>query len=127
VLDNSTLVGWLAFGMSTGGWADSELHAPTSIDYEFLHALRGNVRGGRITVSEARDALDSFLDADIQRHDAHRLLHAMWGFRHDLTAYDASYVALAQALGAPLVTADLRLARTARRWCHVIVPEQLPA
>lgn len=123
VLDNSALIDWVLGGIDSGPWAGTEWNAPTLIDYEFLHAIRSNVGGGRLTPSEAREGLDLFLGLTIQRHDAHRLLHAMWQFRHDLTAYDASYVALAQALGAPLVTTDLRLARAAVRWCRVIVPD----
>ena len=122
MLDNSTLTDWVLGDVESGTWAHAGWNAPTLIDYEFLHAIRGNVSGGRLTPSQGREGLDLFLRLTIQRHDAHRLLHAMWQFRHDLTAYDASYVALAQALGAPLVTTDLRLARTAIRWCRVIVP-----
>jgi len=98
------------------------LHAPTILDYEFLNALRGNVRGGKLTASQARETLDDFLGLTIERHAVHRLIHAMWRLRDNITAYDASYVALAEALGAPLVTFDLRLARAAERWCDVIVP-----
>ena len=109
-------------GRVADSWFHVELHAPTLIDYEFLHALRGNVRGGKLTATRAREALDAFTELTIERHAAHRLLNAIWRMRDNLTAYDAGYVALAELLGIPLVTMDLRLARAARRWCDVIVP-----
>ncbi|QDZ16536.1 type II toxin-antitoxin system VapC family toxin [Humibacter ginsenosidimutans] len=123
VVDNSALIRWLAAGDVAERWFTADLRAPTLVDYEFVHALRGIVRGGALTLSRAREALDLFGELTIERHAAHRLLQPMWHLRDDLSTYDASYVALAQLLGAPLVTLDLRLARTVRRWCEVIVPE----
>lgn len=122
VIDTSALVDWILFAVSSDPWRAATLHAPTLIDYEYAHAIRGNAHRGRITSSEGREAIELFLELHITRHHAGPLLRAMWGFRHDMTAYDASYVALAQALGAPLLTADRRLAAAARRWCDVIEP-----
>lgn len=50
------------------------------------------------------------------------LVTRIWAMRHDISAHDAGYVALAEALGVPLVTLDRKLARTAERYCEVIVP-----
>jgi len=122
VIDNSALIDSFVFGTATDDWAQVELHAPTLIAYEFAHAIRSNVHIGRIRASEGREAIESFLELHITRHPAEPLLRAMWSLRHDVSAYDVSYVALAQALGVPLLTCDRRLARTATRWCDVIVP-----
>ncbi|HEY5221759.1 MAG TPA: type II toxin-antitoxin system VapC family toxin [Microbacteriaceae bacterium] len=122
IIDNSALIDWILFGRPIAEWSAAALHAPTLIDYEFAHAVRSSVLIGRITASEGREAIESFLKLHIERHPARPLLRAMWAHRHDMSAYDASYVALAQLLGAPLLTCDRRLARTARRSCDVIVP-----
>ena len=62
----------------------------------------------------AAEALQDLADVDLDRHPHRPLLNAIWQWRHNLTAYDAAYVALAEILGQPLVTGDARLAAAPR-------------
>ena len=93
--------------------AEEDLHAPTLLDYEVVSALRGLARRGHLGTSRAYDALTDFDALSIQRWpSAAPLRRRALSLRDDLTAYDAPYVALAEALGCPLVTRDSRLARS---------------
>jgi predicted nucleic acid-binding protein len=87
------------------------LHAPHLADVEVMHVLRRLVRAGEIDGSVAESAIVSLLDLDIERHAHDALLKRVWNLRRNLTAYDAVYVALAESLGALLLTCDERLAR----------------
>ena len=86
------------------------LHVPHLIDAEVAHALRRHAAAGVIGAERGRDLLADFVDLPMQRHPHDWLLPRVWELRHNLTAYDALYVALAEALDAPLVTRDGRLA-----------------
>ncbi len=91
----------------------SPLAAPHLIDVETAHALRRCARFGEIDHRDGRKAMDDLADLPIRRYPHEILLPRVWDLRHNLTAYDAVYVALAEALDAPLVTRDRRLAGTA--------------
>jgi predicted nucleic acid-binding protein len=90
--------------------ADGDLHAPHLLDVEFLHALRRLVSTGRLGDDRAADARTDFADLAIVRYGHTVLADRVWGLRHNLSAYDATFVALSEALGVPLVTCDARLA-----------------
>ncbi|MGI8729234.1 MAG: type II toxin-antitoxin system VapC family toxin [Solirubrobacteraceae bacterium] len=90
--------------------AANELRAPHLIDIELLHALRRLVAHGELSSERAQDARADFADLQIVRHPHAPLADRVWALRDNLTAYDATYVALAEALGVPLVTCDARLA-----------------
>lgn len=119
VLDASAFVDDLLFDRAHGV---DLVDAPTTFDIEALSAVRKAELRGLIDAHEAADVLSVWSAMNIRRHGIRRLASRMWHFRHDITPADASYVALAEALGVPLVTADRRLARTAARYCDVIVP-----
>lgn len=88
------------------------LHAPALLDSEVLSAVRGLHLGGHLSEARARDALLDFGDLKIRRHPMTApLREAAFELRHRMTAYDASYAALAQALGVRLWTRDRPLAR----------------
>lgn len=89
---------------------DSDLHAPHLIDVEILHALRRLVAGSSLSEDRATDALRDFGDLLVIRYPHQPLAGRIWELRHNLTAYDAAFVGLAEALGAPLITCDSRLA-----------------
>jgi predicted nucleic acid-binding protein len=89
---------------------DGELCAPHLLDVELLHALRRLVLGGQLSEDRAADARDDFADLTVARYDHVVLADRTWALRHNLTAYDASFVALAELLDVPLVTCDARLA-----------------
>jgi predicted nucleic acid-binding protein len=86
------------------------LHAPHLIDAEVAHALRRLVAAGRIAPELGRHVLTDLVDLPLHRHPHDWLLPRVWELRHNLSAYDAVYIALAEALDAPLVTRDARLA-----------------
>lgn len=87
------------------------LHAPHLIDPEVLSALRRLVLRREIGASRAQLALEDFRELRLQRYPHGALLERIWALRSNLSAFDAAYVALAEALDAPLVTADGGLAR----------------
>lgn len=87
------------------------IHAPASIDLEVMQALGRRVRQGQLADDIASAALESFNRFPIRRQSFAPLLERIWTLRHSLTAYDAAYVALAEGLGAPLLTRDASLAR----------------
>ena len=95
--------------------ADETLHAPHLLDLEIAQVLRRYVRAACISADRGREALSDFLDLPLTRYPHFVLLTRVWQMRHNLTAYDAAYLALAEALDAPLITRDRALARTGSR------------
>lgn len=92
---------------SSSGW----LWAPFVVDAEVGHALRGTVRRGEVSAKAAKAALDDLMDMRLERVSHRFLSERAWELRGNVTFYDGLYVALAEALEAPLVTLDARLAR----------------
>ncbi len=86
------------------------LHAPHLLDVEAAQVIRRYAAHGDIDADRGRAALTNLADFPIRRYPHDVLLPRIWALRHGLTAYDAAYVALAEALGAVLLTRDRRLA-----------------
>ena len=86
------------------------LHAPHLIDVEIAQVLRRYVVRGDLYPERARQALDVLAQFPMTRYAHEPLLGRIWALRDNLTAYDASYVALAEGLRSPLATRDHRLA-----------------
>lgn len=105
---------------------DGDLHAPHLIDIELLNALRGLVRAGNLSPDRAADARLDFADLTIVRYGHEPLADRIWELRENLTAYDAAFVGLAEALDAPLITCDAALGsapgHTARVELHAVDP-----
>jgi len=91
--------------------ANETLHAPHLIDLEIAQVLRRYVRSAIISAERGAEALTDLVDFPLTRYPHFVLLTRIWQMRHGLTAYDAAYLALAEALDAPLITRDRALAR----------------
>lgn len=89
------------------------LHAPHLLDCEVAQVLRRYASAGEIAPARGREALLDLADFPLSRYPHDFLLPRIWELRHNLTAYDAVYVALAEVLDAPLLTRDRRLADAA--------------
>lgn len=94
------------------------LYAPHVLDLEVLHALRRH----RLADERADEAIRQYRDFGIRRYAHHWFLARIWELRFNFTAYDAMYVVLAEALRAPLITTDHRLAKAAARFIDVETP-----
>ena len=118
VLDASAAIEWLLQTPKAAAiearlfskTAQRRWHAPHLLDVEVAQVLRKQVAKG--VMSDARDleALQDFLDLPLVRYPHDFLLPRVWELRKNLTAYDAVYVALAEALGFPLATCDPNIA-----------------
>lgn len=106
--------------------ADSELHAPSLIDYEVASALRGHSLGGKLAEVQLQDAADDFSALNIERYPLSAMIRNVLDLRDNFTVYDAAYIVLAQALEVPLVTADAKLsgARELGVDVHVLRPPE---
>jgi predicted nucleic acid-binding protein len=119
VLDASAALDWL-LQTPTGHRIEERiysrgesLHAPHLLDLEVSQVLRRLARQGVISTRRAEEALRDLLDLRVTRYPHAVFLPRIWQLRQNLSAYDAAYVALAEQLGAPLVTRDQRLASAA--------------
>ncbi len=88
------------------------LAAPELIELEVLQVLRRVALGGEVSADRALSALEAFHDLPIDAIGHRALAARIWELRHQLSAYDAAYVSLAEALDAPLLTCDRRLSHT---------------
>ena len=94
--------------------ADEELHAPALLDFEVASALRGHMLGGKLDPVRLDQAVEDFSAFQIERHQMTSLLGHMLDLRENFTVYDAAYLVLAQALEAPVVSADTKLKEATR-------------
>ena len=97
------------------------LHAPELIDLEVTSAARRLVTGGAIDNQRALGMLTDLEELPLRRARHTPLLGRVWELRGNLTAYDAAYVALAEALRCPLATGDRRLAHAPGPRCEFVV------
>lgn len=101
--------------------ADEQVHVPTVADVEVASVLRKRVHLGRISAEDGWLALETYRWMGVTRHSTFAFFDRMWELRDNLTAYDAAYVALAEIIDCPLVTADARLSRAPGLRCPVTV------
>lgn len=86
------------------------MHAPHLLDVEVAQVLRRYTRTGELDPTRGLQALEDLVDLPLTRYPHDLFLLRVWELRHNVTAYDAAYIALAEALGALLLTRDAALA-----------------
>lgn len=120
VVDAGVVVELVAGGLDPDRLGADDLGAPHLIDSEVTHVLRGLVLRGSLSEAQAVVAMAGFLDLTLTRFPADWLRPRMWELRHNLSAYDATYVALTELIGATsLLTTDARLAKAPGLRCVV--------
>lgn len=100
--------------------AGSTVGVPHLIDSEVANALRRLVFAGELGVGDAHTVLTAWRVLAVRRFPVKGLLPRVWELRDNLSAYDAGYVALAEALGCALVTADARISSAPGLRCQVV-------
>jgi len=99
---------------------DTDWAAPAHLLTEVMSVVRGHALGSKLSLDRADDAVNALNALAASLSGCRTLLNRIWHLRHDLTSYDAAYVALAESLDVPLVTADARLSGSAGITCRVI-------
>ncbi len=122
VIDASVVVlGLLNDAKARRVMTDEALAVPHLVDSEVAHALRGQVARGVVSETTASEALGRWARVGVIRFAAVGLLGRVWELRENVSAYDGTYVALAESLDCPLVTADARLGRAPGPRCPITV------
>lgn len=129
VLDSSAIVALLVDGGPIGDWVaaratDTFLAAPALALYEAANVLRRQQLAGLLEPVEATLAHRDLVSLPMQLWPYASIADRAWELRETLTAYDASYVALAEHLGADLITLDRRLNRANGPTCTIVTPPQ---
>lgn len=126
-LDASVVVAALVDSGGNGGWAESviadgSLVGPELVLVEATNILRRLERAAHISKLEATSSQRDLLRLDMQLYPFAPFAERVWSLRDNLTAYDAWYVALAEALDCPLATLDRKLGRASGPTCEFIIP-----
>jgi predicted nucleic acid-binding protein len=127
VLDASAAIEWLlqtpaGLKIEKRLFSHSEpLHAPHLLDVEVAQVLRRYVRDKTLTAQRGQEALEDLCGAPLNRYPHDFLIPRVWELRATLTAYDAVYVALAELLGAALLTCDRQIASASGHHANVEV------
>lgn len=128
VIDASAVVAMLADSGPAGEWAThaagTRLAAPDLMPYEAGNILRRHVLARILDASAAALAHADLTALPLDLYPYTALAERAWALRDNLTIYDASYVALAELLGVPLVTLDARLAHASGPQCQVLAYEE---
>ncbi|MGR6973892.1 type II toxin-antitoxin system VapC family toxin [Streptomyces cynarae] len=130
VADCSALVFFLTDAGPTGRRVreriakEDRIAAPHLIDYEIMSALLGLARGRRggepkLNETQLRKALATYRDLVIDRHETLILWERVKSLSSNLSSYDAQYVALAETLGVPLLTCDVRISKSGAARCEI--------
>lgn len=127
IVDASVVGAALLTPSGHGMWAREVLHegglsAPHHMPVEVCHTLRRGVASGGTTAGDAAAAMGDLLELPIDLYPFEPVAERVWELRGTVTAYDAWYVALAEALDAPLATLDLRLSRASGPRCSFVLP-----
>jgi predicted nucleic acid-binding protein len=127
VVDASVVVAALALGDADGAWAEAilaegPLAAPHLMPIEVANILRRSAMAGDLTEAVANAAHGDLLALPIDLHAYEAVAERAWQLRKNLTLYDATYVALAEALAAPFATLDRKLARASGPRCEIRTP-----
>ena len=97
------------------------LHTAHLIDSEITSGLRRQVRKSQLSAADGWNVLRTWRRVAVTRYPVYGLFERMWEIRDNFSAYDASYVALAEALDCALVTADARLGNASQARCPITV------
>lgn len=97
------------------------LHSPHLIDSEIASGLRRLVQRNQLSAADGWNVLRTWRRLAVTRYPAHGLFERIWEIRENFSAYDATYVALAETLNCALVTADARLGRASQAQCAITV------
>ena len=125
VVDASVCVAALVDGGPEGRWAETlfaeqPLSAPQLILVESTNVLRRLTAAGRLSDLDASTAHRDLLSLPVELYPFEPFAERVWSLRHDVSAYDACYVALAEALDAPLATLDRKLSNAAGPLCEFL-------
>lgn len=125
--DASALVALLLDGGPDGRWATAaltgaDLAAPALVAFESANIIRRHELAGLVSADQAAQAHADLLDLAIELWPYELLAPRAWALRHNLSSYDASYVALAELTGSTLVTLDQRIAGAPDVRCTVATP-----
>ena len=129
VIDASVLVSALLDDGPEGQWAEDiiaagSLHAPELLQVEVANTLRKLERAKDITSAQANAAFEDLMQLKLELFSFDPFADRIWQLRHNLTSYDAWYVAVAEALNLPLATLDERLARAKEAACEFLTPRR---
>jgi predicted nucleic acid-binding protein len=127
VCDASAIVAALLDSGTDGQWAmarlaDGDLYAPTLLPFECANVMRRQELAGTISPDQAVQAHSDLRDLAIDYWPYEPLAQRIWELRGNLSSYDAAYVALAEELGAIVVTLDVRMQRAPNLGCEVVCP-----
>ncbi len=118
---SAALAALLNAGAARRALGSERLHVPHLIDAEVASGLRRQVTSAQIGPDAGWTALDVWRHLGMVRYPVFGILDRVWQLRDNLSAYDATYVALAEQLGCALLTADKRLARAPGTRCPITV------